>query len=160
MRRCIVAALLSLAFPVLGLAGCNGTESPVAAQTMPVNASATATVGGATLQASTVNVADLNNTVANRYAINPSNLGVVLLLTVRDASGNAIELGDLSLDVTAGALPDALRPFSMRPITTDGMTDYIGVFNARPPATVQFRIRAVRNGKSAEISTTAEFYSR
>lgn len=155
MPRCSIAALLALA-----LAGCNGRESPVAAQPMPARATATTTVGGATLQASTVDVADLNDAIAERYAIDRSSTGVLLLVTVRDADGNGTAPGDLRLQASAGALPDAPKPLPLHPITTGGMTDYIGVLHARPPATVQFRISAIRNGASAEISTTAEMYPR
>lgn len=152
-------ALVTL-LPLLGLAGCSGREPAVPAQSMHENPGATTTVGGATLQASTMDVADLNDLVAKRYAIERGSSGLMLLVTVRDASGNGIEAGDLRLDAVAGALPDAPKPLLLRPITTNGMTDYIGVFNARPPASVQFRISAVRNGARAEISTTAELYSR
>ena len=152
--------LLAILLPLLGLAGCNRRESAAPAKPMPANATATTTVGGVTLHSSTINLADLNDMVAARYAIERGSSGLLLLVTVRDARGNGIKPGDLHLDAVAGALPDAPKPLALNPITTNGMTDYIGIFNARPPATVQFRINAVRNGASAEISTTAELYSR
>ena len=157
-RSCVVAlfALLS----VTALSACNGRESAVPAQAMQANPAATASVGGATLQASVMQVTDLNNAVAKRYAINRSDPGLLLLVTVRDATGNGIAPGNLRLETTASALPDAPARLALRPITTNGMTDYIGVFNARPPASVQFRINAIRNGASAEISTNAELYQR
>ena len=154
LHSCLVTLL------AFTLAGCGGRESAVAAKPMLVNATATTTVGGATLQASTLDVADLNDMVAKRYAIERGSSGLMLLVTVRDASGNGIEPGDLRLDAVAGALLDAPKPLALRPIKTNGMTDYIGVFNARPPASVQLRISAVRNGARAEISTTAELYER
>ena len=153
-HSCLVALL------ALTLAGCGGRDAAVPANPMQVNATATTTVGGATLQASTIDVTDLNDVVATRYAIKRGSSGLLLLVTVRDASGNGIEPGDLRLDAVASALPDAPKPLPLRPITTNGMTDYIGVFNARPPASVQFKISAVRNGARSEISTTSELYSR
>lgn len=155
MHRFTAAALLALA-----LAGCNGRAPAVPAQPMQSNASATATVGDVTLQASVMDVTDLNEVVAKRYAIERASSGLMLLVTVRDAQGNAIDPGDLHLDATAAALTDAPKPLSMHAITTDGMTDYIGVFNASPPATVRLRISATRNGARAEITTTAELYPR
>lgn len=159
MHRSGVVALLAL-LSVSGLGACSGPESAVAAQAMQANPAATATVGDATLQASVMHVADLNNAIAKRYAINRSNPGLLLLITVRDADGNGIVPGNLRLETTAGALPDAPKKLDLRPTSTNGMTDYIGVFNARPPATVQFRVKAIRNGASAEISTNGELYSR
>ena len=155
MQRFCMVSLLALA-----LAGCGGPESAVPAQPMQANASATTTVGGVTLEASTLDVADLNDMVAKRYAIERGSPGLMLLVTVRDPSGNGIEPGDLRMDAVAGALPDAPKPLSLHPITTNGMTDYIGVFNVRPPASVQFKISAVRSGTRAEFSTTAELYAR
>ena len=155
MHRCCIAGLLTLA-----LAACGGRESATPAQAMQTAAPATTTVGGATLQVSTMAVTDLNDAVARRYAIDRSSTGILLLVTVRDAAGEGIELGDLHLDVVAGALLDAAKPLTLHPITTGGMTDYIGVFNASPPATVQFKVSAVRNGARAEIATNADLYPR
>ncbi|MFS8138283.1 MAG: DUF4426 domain-containing protein, partial [Thermomonas sp.] len=126
--------LLAILLPLLGLAGCNRRESAAPAKPMQANATATTTVGGVTLHSSTINLADLNDMVAKRYAIKRGSSGVLLLVTVRDADGNAIEPGDLRLDAVAGTLIDAAKPLPLRPITTNGMTDYIGVFNVAPPA--------------------------
>ncbi len=152
----------SFATIVLGLAlsGCDGPGSALPAQPMQPPTNATTTVGGATLQASTLDIADLNDTVAERYHIDGGQPGALLLVTVRDAQGNGIEPGDLILQATAKALTDPPKPLVLHAITTDGMTDYIGVFNVAPPATLQFNINAIRNGASAEITTNAELYPR
>ncbi len=123
-------------------------------------ASASTTVGGATLQTSTVSIADLNAAIAERYGIDRSGEGVLLLVTVRDAAGNGIAPGDLQLQATAGTLTEAARPLPLRAITTNGLTDYIGAFNTGAPATVQFRLTATRGGSRADIATTAELYPR
>ena len=157
MDRHPSAAWLALALLV---AGCSGRGSGVPAQPMQAHPVATTSIGDAILQASTMDVADLNDTVAKRYTIDRSRQGMLLLVTVRDAAGNGIAPGDLRLDAAAGALPDAPAPLELHPITTADMTDYIGVFHASPPATVQFRINAVRDGARAELSTTAELYPR
>lgn len=160
MHRSCRVALWALSLSLLAMVGCRGQESAVPAQPMRANATATTTVGGVTLQASTLDVADLNDAVARRYAIDHSGRGMLLVVTVRDADGNGVEVGDLRLDASAGALPDAPRPLELLAITTDGMTDYIGVFKVSSPATVQIRISAVRDGARAEIATTAELYPR
>lgn len=155
LHRTCVALLLALT-----VAGCGAPESAAPAQPMQASATATTTVGGATLQASTLDVAHLNDAVARRYAIDGAHPGVMLLLTVRDAQGNGIDPGDLQLEAVAGALPDVPKPLDLRPIITNGMTDYIGVFNASPPATLQFRITAIRSGARSELAMTAELYPR
>ena len=156
MRNTSAAAILLIA-----LAACGGNPAPTPAVAMPASsAAASATVGGATLQASTVAIADLNATIASRYGIDLAQDGVLLLVTVRDAAGNGIDPGDLQVAATAGTLTDAPKSLDLRAISTDGMTDYIGVFGAKAPASVQFKLTATRAGARADIATTAELQPR
>ena len=163
MRNAIIAlALLS----ATAITACGRNETPAAAQAAPApstaaqSASASTTVGGVTLQTSTVAIADLNDTIATRYGIDRTQEGLLLLVTVRDAAGNGIDAGDLQLSATAGVLPDPPKPLELRTIQTDGMTDYLGVLQAKAPASVQFKLTATRGGSRADISTTAELYPR
>ena len=144
---------------LLSLAACSGDKAPVPA-TAHANATASTTVGGITLQTSTVALADLNDAVAARYGIARTGEGVMLLVTVRDAAGNGIDPGDLQLTATASVLPDPPKPLELRAIQTDGMTDYLGVVQARAPATIAFKITATRGGTRADIATTAELQPR
>ena len=142
-----------------GLAACSGGNAPVPAKAH-ADATTSTTVGGATLQTSTVALADLNAAVATRYGIDPTADGVMLLVTVRDAAGNGIDPGDLQLTGTGSVLPDPPKPLELRVVQTDGMTDYLGVVQARAPATVAFKLTAVRGGSRADIATTAELQPR
>ena len=111
-------------------------------------------------EAKTVAIADLNASIAQRYGIDRTQDGVLLLVTVRDAAGNAADPGDLQLMATAGTLTEPPKPLQLRSIQTEGLTDYIGVFQAAPPASVQFRLTATRGGARADIATTAELHPR
>jgi hypothetical protein len=144
---------------LLPLAACSGDKPPVPA-TAHASASASTTVAGATLQTSTVALADLNDAVAARYGIERTGDGVMLLVTVRDATGNGIDVGDLQLTATASVLPDPPKALELRAIQTDGMTDYLGVVQARAPATVTFKLIATRGGSRTDIATTAELQRR
>ena len=161
MRIGIIAfVLLSLAATACGR---NDTPSPASASsasTSTASQSASTSVGGATLQASTVAIADLNDTIAARYGIDSTQEGLLLLVTVRDTVGNGIDPGDLQLAATAAALPDPPKPLQLRAISTNGMTDYIGVLQAKAPASVQFKLTATRSGSRADIATTAELHPR
>ena len=153
MRRSLFIIVACLA-----LAACGRGETVVpASSTATSTASATTTVGGVTLHTSTIAIADLNDTVATRYGIDRAQEGLMLLVTVRDAAGNGIEPGDLRLTATAAAPP---KPLELRAIGTDGMTDYIGLLQARAPASVQFKLTATRGGSRADIATSAELYPR
>lgn len=144
---------------MLVLAACSGDRAPVPAQAH-ATATSSATVGGVSLQASTVALADLNDAVAARYGIDPSGGGVLLLVTVRDPAGNGIDPGDLQLTATASALPEPPKPLELRVVRTGDMTDYLGVVQAMPPASVRFQLTAVRGGSRAEITTTADLQPR
>ena len=144
---------------LISLAACSGDKAPVPA-TAHANASASTTVGGVTLHTSTVALVDLNHAVAARYGIERSGDGVMLLVTVRDAAGNGIDPGDLQLTATASMLPEAPKPLALRAIQTDGMTDYLGVVQARAPTTVAFKLTATRGGSRADIATTADLQPR
>lgn len=137
-----------------------GPSSAASASASGQPTTASTTVGGVTLQTSTVAIQDLNVAIAGRYGIDRSRDGVLLLVTVRDAAGNAADPGGLQLQATAGSLTEAPQPLPLRAITTNGMTDYIGAFHTGAPATVQFRLVATRGGSRAEIATTAELYPR
>ena len=156
MRRSLFIIVACLALAACG----RGETVAPASSTATSTASATTTVGGVTLHTSTIAIADLNDTVATRYGIDRAQEGLMLLVTVRDAAGNGIEPGDLRLTATAAALPDPPKPLELRAIGTAGMTDYIGLLQARAPASVQFKLTATRGGSRADIATSAELYPR
>ena len=141
------------------LAACDRGQ-PVRVAAPMASTSQAASVGGATLQASTVALADLTPAVASRYGIATGSEGVLLLVTVRDADGNALAPGDLALQATASVLPDPPAPLALREIRTGELVDYIGEVRAKAPASVQFRLSATRGGLRAEIATTAELHPR
>ena len=153
--------IASTALLLLALTACSGSETPTPAVSMsPSSAAASTTVGGVTLQTSSVALADLNATIAQRYGIDAGKEGLLLLVTVRDAAGNGIDPGDLQLAATAGVLPDPPKPLALRAIRNGDMTDYIGVLEAKAPASVQFRLTATRGGSRSDIASTAELYPR
>lgn len=157
------ASLVTLLLLATLLAGCGGSQAPTPAANAMVSTGAgisTATVDDATLQASAVAIANLNAAMATRYGLDGHQDGALLVVTVRDADGNALPVGDLQLTATATVLPDPPKGLQLQPIQVDGLTDYIGVFAARPPASVQFRVTAIRNGARTELTTTAELYPR
>ena len=156
MRRSLFIIVACLALAACG----RGETVAPASSTATSTASATTTVGGVTLQTSTVALADLNDAVAARYGIERTGEGVMLLVTVRDAAGNGIDPDDLQLSATAAVLPDPPKPLELRAIQTDGMTDYLGVVQASAPATTAFKLTAVRGGSRADIATTAELQPR
>lgn len=158
MHRLVFIAAIALSLAACGRSGTSATTATAA--TAHQSASTRTTVGGATLATSTVAIADLNPAVAARYGIDPAQEGLLLLVTVRDAAGNGLDPGDLHLGASASVLPDPPKPLALRAIQTQGMTDYIGVLQARAPASAQFKLTATRGGARADIAATAELYPR
>ena len=156
MRRTILVT--SCLISCLATACQRAPQAPATAAT--TQAVASTRVGGVTLQTSTVATADINAQIAQRYGIDAASEGLVLLVTVRDDAGNAVDPGDLQLSATASVLPDPPTPLALRKIDAEGMTDYIGVLPARAPASAQFRITATKDGARADIATTAELFPR
>lgn len=156
------SALMFLLLPAVALlAACGrGEPAPAAATLSTAATTGTATVGEATLQASSVAIANLDAAMAARYGFDRSHDGALLLVTLRDENGDAIAPADLRLTATASVLPDPPRPLELQRIEVGPLTDYVGVFPARPPASVQFRVTATRGGARAEMTTTAELYPR
>lgn len=138
----------------------DGATPRPAAAASAASTGMSATVGGATMQLTTLQVSALNQAVAERYGIDRARDGAMLLVTVRDAAGNGIDAGDLRLQAMAGTLADAPAPLELREIRNGELIDYIGIFHAAPPATVQFRITATRAGARSDLSTTAELVPR
>lgn len=154
-----------IALLTFSLAACSRNAGSVgnassATEVTQGTASASTTVGGVTLQTSTIAVTDLNAAIATRYGIDHAREGVLLLVTVRDAAGNAVAAGDLQLQATAGTLTEPAKPLPLRAVVTGDMTDYIGVYSTGAPATVQFRLTATSGTSRADIATTAELYPR
>lgn len=152
--------LLSLFAAAALLSACGRGEPAPTPATPATSTAATATVGEATLQASSVAIASLDAAMAARYGFDRSHDGALLLVTLRDANGDALAPADLQLTATASVLPDPPRPLELQRIDVGNLTDYVGVFPARPPANVHFHVTATRGGARAELDTSAALYPR
>ncbi len=160
MRVLTLAPILMAALAVVACSREPAAAAVASAVATSGSARASTTVNGVVLETSTLPIADLGQAVAGRYGIDTRKEGMLLLVTVRDAKGDAVDVGDLRLDATVAVLPEAPKPLELRQIQTAGMTDYIGVVQTRAPASLQFRITATRGGSRADIATTAELLPR
>lgn len=149
---------LWLLSPLL-VAACDRGQ-PVRQATPHVASTASATLAGASLQASSMALADLNPAVARRYGIERGQPGLLLLVTVRDPAGDALDPADLGLRATATPLGETPRTLELRPIRTGALTDYVAVLPIAPPASVAFRVDATRAGARAQLSFGAELQPR
>ncbi len=152
--------LALLVASMCAVSGCarngNATPAPTPAAAQATGADATAAINGIVVHASAMPTADLNDSVATRYGLarNPDQL--LLLVTVRDANGDAAPMDAVKLQARAGVLPDAPAPLALRAIETNGLVDYIGTVPVHAPASVQFEIDATRGGAHSRMSFTRD----
>lgn len=143
----------------LALAGCMGEPTPVPAEApganAPINA-ARSTVNGITLEARLIDAMTLGDAMARQYGIPRAEGQWLLLITLRDADGNGVSADAVQIEARAGGLTDALTPVALRAIDVNGLTDFVGVMQAKAPSTVRVEIDAVRDGARAEMRFTRD----
>ena len=153
-----------LAAAALVLASCNNNTGYQAAHpattVTATNAAGETTIGGVVVHASAIASSDLNDISARRYGISREGNALFLLVTVRDDHGNGVPADAVQLAAKSSVLPDALAPLPLRAITIDGMTDYIATIATKPPASVQFRIDARKNGSTATMGFSRDLLPR
>ncbi|PNS07451.1 DUF4426 domain-containing protein [Solilutibacter silvestris] len=157
-------ARIFLTTSLLVLAACSGghpsTQASAATTNANANASAEANVDGVVVHASAAPTARLNTITASRYGIPVDGDALLLLVTVRDSHGDGVPANAVQLTAQSAVLPDAPAPLSLRAITTNGMTDYIAVVSAKPPASVQFKIDARKGSATATMAFTQDLLPR
>lgn len=163
-------ARIVLVAAMLAMASCGGRPSaPQAATstatTTTANASAESNIGGVVVHASAMPTSRLNAITARQYGIPVDGDALFLLVTVRDAKGDGVPADALQLSAQSAVLPDAPAPLALRAITTaapgkTGMTDYIAVVPAKPPASVQFKIDVRKGGSNATMAFTQDLLPR
>lgn len=162
-------ARIVLVAGVLAMASCGGRPSApqaaASATTREVNASAETNIDGVVVHASAMPTSRLNAITARQYGIPVDGDALLLLVTVRDANGDGVPVDAVQLTAQSAVLPDAPAPLAMRAITTaspgkTGMTDYIAVVSAKPPASVQFKIDVRKGGSNTTMAFTRDLLPR
>jgi hypothetical protein len=156
-RSCLVLLMLSL---LMTTGGCSRPATPAPADGVLATSAnlVRARADDAVFQASAMDVSRLDPAIAARYGLNPGRGGALLLVTLRDADGDALAPDDLVLTATASVLPDPPEALELQHLQVDGLNDYVGVFAARAPANVQFHVIATRHGRRAELDTHVQLY--
>ena len=164
-------ARIVLVAAVLATASCGGNPSSAQATaaatptTSAANASSEATIDGVVVHATAMPTSRLNAITAREYGIPVDADALFLLATVRDAQGDGVPMDAVQLSAQSAVLPDAPAPLALRAITTaapgkTGMTDYIAVVPAKPPASVQFKIDVRKGGSNATMAFTQDLLPR
>ena len=153
--RAIALALLFAAT----LAGCGGDAPPAAASTGTAAQDAQARVGDVTVHASVVQTSTLDERVAGQYGLERSDRIAMLLVSAR-RDGDAPLPATLKLDAGVAAGSAAAMPISLRPVTVDGLVDYVGTVEIAPPETLRFDVVVTYGTAASTLQFTRDFYPR
>jgi len=149
-----------LAFSLVACSGGAGPSTPVAAPGASQSAEAESTVDGMTVHVNAIQTSQLPEPVARQYAIERSSTKILLLVNVRDAGNGAAPaitatVTDLQGHATAVALRSVQVPQPGAPTI-----DYVGIVDATLPDTLRFAVEAKRDGSTATVQLSRDFYPR
>lgn len=148
MKTLPFALLLALALP-----GC-GQDAPRPATPLGQNApsqAARATLGEWVLEARLIRSNDLSQTIVQQYGVRRADDNWLLLISPRNAAGDAVPVDALHLEARAAGLAESLKPLNMRRIDSAGFADWIAEIHAIAPTTLQVEIAARLHQASAQM---------
>ena len=149
--------------------GCGGEPAPATvAATAISNSGAIATADAArqlqrvqindlSITATVVPTLDLDASVTKRYGIERKQGLAMLLLTVRNAAGDAADDAGLQLQARAGSLVQAPQPVPLRRLGIDGYTDYVASVPMSAPGTLRVEVDAQKAGSRAQMRFARDF---
>ena len=93
----------------------------------------TSHVNGKTFILSATPTHALQPGIARQYGIEQRDDTTMVLVSVTDASGNAIDPGTAQVTVSAGIVPATPTEIAMKPIQVEGFANLVGIVTAKPP---------------------------
>ena len=153
--------ILLVACVALSLAACSGgsgSPPPVAASPQSQSSEAESTIGGTTVHVNAMQTSQLPDSVARQYGIERSPMKVMLLVNVRGAGNGpapaiAAPVTDLQGRTTAVPLREVRVAQPGEPTI-----DYVGTVDVTLPDTLRFSIDARRDGSTATVQLSRDFY--
>ena len=153
--RLLLAACL---LPALAACGGAGTPAPPSASQQTQSAEAEASVGNATVHVSAVPTSQLPESVARQYGIERGPKRILLLVNLRDlGAGPAPAITATVTDLQEHTTPVALREVHVAQADTPTV-DYVGTVDASPPDTLRFHVTVKRDGATASVELSRDFY--
>lgn len=132
-----------LAPSLLLMAACgrdSGVQSKTASSPQASAQTVTSKVNGKEFILSATPTQTLQPGVARQYGIEQRDDTVLLLVSIVDPAGNAIDPGSAQVRVSVGIAPDAPTEIALKPIKVDGFSNLIGTVTAEPPAKLQIKM--------------------
>ena len=146
---------------VLFLAACSdgaAPSTPVAASTQSQSAEAESTIDGMTVHVNAMQTSQLPESVARQYAIERSPTRILLLVNVRGAGNGPAP----AVTATATDLQGHTDAVSLREVQVAQpgapTIDYVGLVDVTLPDTLRFAVDAKRNGSTARVELSRDFY--
>lgn len=153
--RLLLAACL---LPALAACGGAGTPDTPSTSQQTQSAEAEATVGNTTVHVTAVPTSQLAESVARQYGIERGPKRVLLLVNLRDlGAGPAPTITATVTDLQEHTTPVALREVHVVQADTPTI-DYVGTVDASPPDTLRFHVTVKRDGATASVELSRDFY--
>ncbi|GAB1596521.1 DUF4426 domain-containing protein [Lysobacter claricitrinus] len=148
-----------LAFTLAALCGCSGDAPPVAAPAAQALQDAEARVGDVVVHASVVQTSTLDEAVAREYGIERSERTAMLLVSARDAKGDA---PPATVDISAtiapvGGMP---QPIALHEVRVGDLVDHVGTVDIAPPETLKFDVTVHYGSATSTLSFTRSVFPR
>ena len=154
MRPIAFALLMGAA-----LAGCGRDAPPATGSSNAPAQDAQARVGDITVHATVVQTSTLDESVAGRYGLERSDRIAMLLVSAR-RDGDAPLPSSLKVDARVAAASAAPAPVTLRPVTVDGLVDYVGTVEIAPPESLRFDVTVTYGTATSTLQFTRDFYPR
>jgi hypothetical protein len=155
IRLLLPACVASL---LLACSDGGGSSTPVTASQQSQSAEAESTVNGTTVHVTAVQSSQLPDSVARQYGIERSPKRVLLLVNLRDAGRGTPP----TITATVSDLQDHTTPVALREVhvaqSGTPTIDYIGTVDVAPPDTLRFTVVAKRDGSTATVQLSRDFY--
>ncbi|WP_133500308.1 DUF4426 domain-containing protein [Cognatilysobacter terrigena] len=153
MRTVVLALALAL------LAGCGRDAPPITASAASSTQQAQARIGDVVVHASVVQTSTLDEAVAREYGLERSDRTAMLLISARNANGDA---PPSAVDITATVAPvnGVPQPIALREVHVGDLVDHVGTVDIAPPETLKFDVTLRYGSATSSMQFTRDFFPR
>ncbi|MGY4516798.1 DUF4426 domain-containing protein [Lysobacter sp. HA18] len=149
----------ALAIALLTLAACSSDAPPVTASTSTASQEAEARVGDVVVHASVVQTSTLDEAVAREYGLERSDRSAMLLVSPRDAKGDAPP-SKVDISATVAPVGGAAQSIDLREVRVGDLVDHVGTVDIAPPETLKFDVTVRYGSATSTMSFTRDFFPR
>ncbi|MGY3265372.1 DUF4426 domain-containing protein [Lysobacter sp. HA35] len=149
----------ALAIALLALAACSSDAPPVTAAASSAPQEAEARVGDVVVHASVVQTSTLDEAVAREYGLERSDRSAMLLVSARDAKGDAPS-SKVDISATVAPVGGVAQPIDLREVRVGDLVDHVGTVDIAPPEALKFDVTVRYGSATSTMSFTRDVFPR